>query len=424
LDRGHGPRPHGPCALRRLSGRVSHRDQHPRLHGLESFGGEWYHTSRWPEDGVDLAGKRVGVIGTGSTGIQVVPEVAKVAAHEYVFQRTPTYTMPNNNAPMDPERETDWKARYPQIRQESNYTPTGSPVVDAPAKGAMEVSAEERRAEFEKRWAEGHFNLMRSFNDLMTNKQAIEELCEFVRSKIRAVVKDPRTAEILSPRGFPIGAKRVAMNAGYLEAFNRPNVTLVDVRRAPIEGITATGIKTSDSEYELDVIIFATGFDAMTGGLTRLGVVGRGGMELAKKWEAGPQTYLGLATAGFPNFFFVTGPGSPSVLSNMITSIEQHVEWISDLIVHADEQQVSTVEVTPEAEDGWGEHCQEVGAKTLYLEADSWYVGANIPGKPRKLLPYVGGVGAYRTICDEVQADGYRGFLFTSSEADRMAAHG
>jgi cation diffusion facilitator CzcD-associated flavoprotein CzcO len=391
----------------------------PNFPGLQSFKGQWYHTSRWPEEGVDLRGKRVGVIGTGSTGVQVIAALAPEVEHLHAFQRTPVFCVPSNNAPMDPAEEAEWKSRYRELREESKYTPTGSPMRDFSDKAAFEVSEEERQAEFEKRWAQGHFNLMRSFKDLMTSEEANGALAEFVRGKIRAVVKDPKTAELLSPRGFPIGTKRVSMDpGGYYEAYNRDNVTLVDVHSAPIERITETGIATADAEYELDVIVFATGFDAMTGGLTRLGIVGRGGIDLAKKWENGPHTYLGLSTAGFPNFFFVTGPGSPSVLSNMITSIEQHVEWISDLVVYADDHGAATVEATPEAEEQWFEHCQEVGSKTLYLKANSWYVGANIPGKPRMLLPYVGGVGPYRRICDEVQAQGYRGFALTASGSE------
>jgi cyclohexanone monooxygenase len=218
------------------------------------------------------------------------------------------------------------------------------------------------------------------------------------------------------------------MDAGFYETFNRANVTLVDVKSAPIEGFTKTSLKTADAEYEVDVVVFATGFDAMTGGLTRMGVVGRDGLELKKKWEAGPATYLGLATTGFPNFFFVTGPGSPSVLSNVITSIEQHVEWIGDLVAYADERHATTVEATREAEESWGKHCREIGDKTLFSKANSWYVGANIPGKPRMLLPYVGGVGNYRAICEDVQADDYRGFAIATESCPasplRMRAAG
>jgi cyclohexanone monooxygenase len=395
----------------------------PEFPGLSDFRGEWYHTSQWPEGGVDLSGKRVGVVGTGSTGIQVIPELAKVASHLYVFQRTPSFTIPSNNVPMDPDRESDWKARYAELRAEARRTPTGSPLGRVPDKSAMEVSEDERIAEFERQWLNGHFNLMRSFNDLTTNEDSNESLADFVRSKIQGIVKDQKTAVLLSPRGFPIGTKRVCMDSGFYETFNRENVSLVDVRSAPIQGFSETALKTADNEYELDVVVFATGFDAMTGGLTRLGVIGRGGVELAKKWEGGPTTYLGLATVGFPNCFFVTGPGSPSVLSNVCTSIEQHVEWITDLIAHADEQGATTVEATAEAEDGWGEHCREIGAKTLFTKANSWYMGANIPGKPRMLLPYVGGVGKYGEICDEVRSDGYRGFAIASPDADPVLTH-
>jgi len=386
----------------------------PNFKGLDSFEGDWYHTARWPEEGVDLNGKRVGVIGTGSTGIQAVTTIAKQAGHLTVFQRTPNFSLPAWNRPLDPEVARKIKAGYRQRRQEARESPTGVPM-HFNDKMAVDVTAEERQREFEARWDYGGFLMLGAFADLVVTKEANDHAAEFVRAKIRQTVKDPEVAEKLLPRDHPIGTKRICVDTGYFETFNRDNVTLVDVRQSPIEEITPKGLRTADGEYELDVLVFATGFDAMTGALVNIDLRGREGELLAEKWAEGPRTYLGIATAGFPNLFIVTGPGSPSVLSNMVTSIEQHIEWIADCVAHLRDHDLDRIEASPDAEDGWGDHVNEVANFTLHPTANTWYNGANIPGKPRIFMPYVGGVGEYRKICDKVAANGYEGFELSAS---------
>ena len=384
----------------------------PDFKGIESFGGQWYHTSRWPKEGVDLAGKRVGVIGTGSTGIQAVPVIAEEAAHLYVFQRTPNYSLPTGNRPMDPEHEREWKANY-DLHRELDRSAYAARHVPAPDRSALVTSPEERERAFESAWGEGAFAMMLTFKDLRTSREANEMAAEFVREKIRGIVKDPAVAELLCPKDYPIGTKRLCLDSHYFETFNRDNVTLVDVKTHPIEEITPTGVRTAKESYDLDVLVFATGFDAMTGPLLRMNITGRDGLRLNEKWEHGPRTYLGIATAGFPNMFMITGPGSPSVLASMITAIEQHVDWIADAIVHLDKADLEVMEASPEAEDRWVEHVNEVADQTLYRFANSWYLGANIPGKPRVFMPYVGGFNVYRDKCDEVAANDYEGFTFS-----------
>jgi cyclohexanone monooxygenase len=387
--------------------------QVPDLEGLATFEGRWYHTGHWPHDGVDFAGQRVGVIGTGSSAIQSIPIIARQAAHLVVFQRTPNFSLPARNAPLDPEYERWLKAHYPEHRRKARESRTGM-VIELNDKPALEAVPEERQHQYEARWARGGFGLMAAFSDLGTNKDANDTAAEFIRSKIRQTVHDAAVAEALSPRDHPIGTKRICIDTDYYATFNRDNVTLVDLRKAPIEAITPKGLRTRDAAYELDSIVFATGFDAMTGPLFRIDIRGRAGGTLKQKWAEGPRTYLGIATAGFPNLFTITGPGSPSVLSNMIVSIEQHVDWIADCIAYLREHDVAAIEATVEAEDGWVAHVDEVANVTLYPLANSWYVGANIPGKPRIFMPYVGGVGAYRRRCDDVAANGYAGFALSS----------
>ena len=381
----------------------------PNFPGMETFQGQWYHTSRWPKEGVDLGGKRVGIVGTGSTGIQAIPVLAEQAAHLHVFQRTPNYSLPSNNKAMDPDFEADWKRRYPEHRQAARESRGGVELPLFPDRSALSVSEEERNAVYESAWG-NYTALLTCFNDIGINKEANETAAEFVRNKIRHTVKDPAVADLLAPRDYPIGTKRICIDTNYFETYNRDNVTLVDVRTKPIVEITPTGVRTADASYDLDVLVFATGFDAMTGPLVRMNVVGKGGLPLAKKWEAGPRTYLGLQSVGFPNLFMITGPGSPSVLSNMTTSIEQHVEWVAAAIDHLRANALDLMEPTIEAEDRWVDHVNEVAHMTLFPEANSWYLGANIPGKPRVFMPYIGGVGAYRVKCDEVVANGYEGF--------------
>jgi cation diffusion facilitator CzcD-associated flavoprotein CzcO len=386
----------------------------PAIPGLDRFAGEWYHTGRWPHEGVDFTGRRVGLIGTGSTGIQATPVIAAQADHLTVFQRTPNYTVPARNAPLAAERAAEIKANYPAIREHARNSYGGFPF-DPSHRSALEVSPEERQATYEQLWEEGGFKfLFGSFYDLLINEEANETASEFIRGKIREIVRDPEVAETLAPRDHPYGSKRPPIDTGYFETFNRANVSLVDLRAEPIEEITERGVRTAVREHPLDVIVFATGFDAMTGALLKMDIRGRGGRSLRDKWADGPCSYLGLQIAGFPNLFTITGPGSPSVLSNMPVSIEQHVEWISDCITHVRDTSGATIEATAEAEAAWVDHVAELADLTLFSKANSWYLGANIPGKKRVFMPYVGGVANYRQRCDEVTAGGYEGFAISA----------
>jgi cyclohexanone monooxygenase len=379
----------------------------PKFPGIESFRGAKYHTGNWPHEPVDFTGKRVAVIGTGSSAIQSIPIIAQQAKQLFVFQRTPNYSIPAHNGPVDPETERRVRANYPAYRAEAAQHPFGADFRDNP-NSAFSVSAEERTAEYERRWAYGGLGFLGAYGDLMFDARANETAAEFIRGKIRAIVKDPATAELLCPK-TPVGCKRLCVDTGYYDAYNRPNVTLVDVSKAPIERLTPAGLVTGGREYAVDCIVFATGFDAMTGALTRVDIRGRGGRALRDKWEAGPTTYLGVATAGFPNLFMVTGPGSPSVLSNMLPSIEQHVNWITACIEHLAARGAKTIDARPEAETAWVAHVNEVAHTSLYPRCNSWYLGANVPGKPRVFMPYLG-FPAYVAKCNEVVARGYEGF--------------
>ena len=388
----------------------------PDIAGLDAFTGEHYHTGNWPHEGVDFTGKRVGVIGTGSSGIQSIPVIAEQADQVYVFQRTPNFSIPAHNRPLTPEEDAEVKANYATRRHEARHSSFGTNFI-VNNQSALEVSPEERLAEYERRWEHGGLNFLVGFNDLIFNPDANETAAEFVRDKIRQTVRDPETAEALLPDDHPIGTKRICADTHYYETFNRDNVTLVNLRQTPIEHITEGGIRTQGSEYDLDVIVFATGFDAMTGALANIDIRGQDGQALKDKWQDGPRSYLGLMSAGFPNLFTITGPGSPSVLSNMIVSIEQHVEWIAECLAHMQQHELERIEATPEAEDGWVEHVNAVAHMTLFPHAKSWYMGANIPGKPRIFMPYVGGVGAYRQKCDEVASEGYSGFALHKQQS-------
>ena len=385
--------------------------QLPKFPGLEDFRGAWYHTGHWPHEGVDFTGQRVGVIGTGSSAIQSIPIIAGQAAHLFVFQRTPNFSIPARNAPLDPDVERRIKETYAEHRRLARESRIGF-VVERREEPALAVPPDEREREYEARWRRGGLGFAATFPDLLTSREANETAAEFFRAKIRAIVRDPAVAAALTPRDYPVGTKRLCVDTNYYDTFNRDNVTLVDVRTSPIEAITADGVRTRDRAYTLDSLVFATGFDAMTGALLRIEVRGRGGQTLRAKWADGPRTYLGLTIAGFPNFFTITGPGSPSVLSNMIVSIEQHVDWIADCVESLRAQGRTAIEPTAEAENTWVAHVNEIGNMTLYPLADSWYVGANIPGKPRIFMPYIGGVAVYRQICDAVAAKGYDGFEF------------
>lgn len=385
----------------------------PEFPGAEEFQGESYHTGDWPHTGVDFTGKRVGVIGTGASGIQSVPVIAEHAGHLTVFQRTPNFTIPAANRPMDPEFERQWKENYREWRRKGRESMAGIPYPASQA-SALDITEDERRKVFESAWTNGGFSfLFGTFGDIIVTEEANKTAADFVREKIDEIVEDPAVAEMLKPTTYPLGTKRLPLDTDYYKTFNRPNVTLVDLRRTPLEKITAKGIRTTDQEYELDIIVYATGFDALTGPLFNLNIRGRNGMPLQEKWSEGPRTYLGLGTSGFPNLFTITGPGSPSVLTNMPVAIEQHVEWIADCIKKLEEQGVQTIEATREAEEAWTEHVQEVANQTLYPKAASWYMGANIPGKPRIFMPYVGGLHNYEAKCEDVAAKNYEGFQLT-----------
>jgi cyclohexanone monooxygenase len=378
--------------------------------GAENFRGATYRTSQWPHEGVDFTGQRVAIIGTGSSAIQSIPQIAKQATHLTVFQRTPNFSLPANNGPVDEERIRDWKAHRESYRARQRESDFGNVAIEASDVPALSVSEDERRRRYEECWQIGGFAMLGAYGDLLKDLPANDTAAEFVREKIRGLVRDPAVAEKLMPRNHPISTKRPCVDIGYFETYNRDNVTLVDLNETPIETITATGVRTTATEYEVDSLVLAIGFDAMTGALNAIDIRGRGGLRLAKKWEHGPRTYLGLMVAGFPNLFLVTGPGSPSVLSNMIVSIEQHVEWISECIGHVRDRQLGAIEATRSAEDEWVAHVNEEGEKTLYPLANSWYVGANVPGKPRVFMPYIGGFGVYREKCEAVAANGYAGF--------------
>jgi len=382
----------------------------PPIPGLERFAGELHHTGLWPHEGVDVAGKRVGVIGTGSSAVQAIPIIAAEAAQLTVFQRTANFSVPAWNAQLEPEAIRDRKARYDLFRRKARTTPAGNPWNEG-SQSVWAVTPEEREREFEERYAVGGFCLHAAYSDLFSDPAANELVCEFVRDKIRERVHDPEIAELLCPYDHPLGAKRMCVDTDYFETYNRPNVRLVSIRETPIDEITETGLRVAGEEFTFDTIVLGTGFDAMTGALLAVDLRGRGGLSLREKWSDGPRSSLGLTIAGFPNLFTVTGPGSPSVLSNMMVSIEQHVDWIVRCIAHLRDTGIATIEPTGAGEDAWVEHVREVGDASLYPRAKSWYMGANIPGKPRVLLPYVGGVGRYREICDSVAERGYDGFL-------------
>jgi cyclohexanone monooxygenase len=393
----------------------------PDFKGLDGFKGDTYHTGHWPHEGVDLSGKRVGVIGTGSSAIQAIPVMAEQARELIVFQRTPNFSIPSRNSPMTDHYEQSWKTVYPEKRAAARVMRSGI-LYHINPKSAVEVEAAERRREYEERWEAGGTAFMAAFFDLVLDRRSNDTAADFVREKIRAIVQDPDTAELLAPKGYPIGTKRICVDTEYFATYNRPNVKLVDVRSTPITEITPDGLRTGDTEYALDVIVFATGFDAMTGALAKIDIRGVDGVALRDEWAAGPRTYLGLMSAGFPNLFMITGPGSPSVLSNMIVSIEQHVEWLTDCIAHLSARGLSRIEPTPEAQDNWVAHVNEVAHRTLYPHANSWYMGANVPGKPRVFMPYIGGVGVYRQTCADIAANGYEGFRLTPQRQETDAA--
>lgn len=383
----------------------------PKIPGLEEFAGPTYHTGNWPHEGVDFTGKTVGVIGTGSSAIQSIPIMAQQARHLTVFQRTANYTVPAHNGPLDPEYVRQVKANYREIRRRAKTKPAGIDFTINPA-SAIATPEAERRREFEARWAYGGLGFMASFSDLLLNDESNKTAADFVKSKILEVVKDPKTAEILAPKNI-IGCKRLCVDTGYWATFNRPNVTLVDIGDEPIERITANGLRAGGREFTFDCLVLATGFDAMTGALLKVDFRGRGGVTLKERWSEGPKTYLGLTVAGFPNLFMITGPGSPSVLTNMLPSIEQHVDFIADCLETLRARGRTVIEAEPQAQEAWVGHVGETSNITLRSTCSSWYVGANIPGKPRVFMPYIGGLPAYIQACEKVVANGYEGFALS-----------
>ena len=385
----------------------------PDFPGLNDFGGDWYHTGQWPHEGVDFTGKRVGMIGTGSTGIQAAPVIAAAAKHLTVFQRTANYSVPARNAPLTAEFRQYVKEHAGDIRAVTRETLNGM-AFRIEERRAVDTPPEEREKIYEAAWERGGLQFRAAFQDMMIDMRANDTAAAFVKRKIRSIVKDPKTAAILSDIDHPYAAKRPPIDTNYFETYNRPNVTLVDLRQAPIDRISRAGICTTEAEYPVNIIVFATGFDAMTGPMLRMDIRGRGGVALRDVWQAGPRNYLGLQVAGFPNLFTITGPGSPSVLCNMPVAIEQHADWITDCIRHLRDSGLERIEPRTDAVDKWVAEVNEMAHKTvLPLAKHSWYLGANIPGKPRVFMPYAGGMVRYRQICADVAARGYAGFMLS-----------
>jgi cation diffusion facilitator CzcD-associated flavoprotein CzcO len=385
----------------------------PAIPGLQDFKGDWYHTGQWPREGVDFAGKRVGMIGTGSTGIQAAPVIASQARHLTVFQRTANYSVPARNAPLTSEFKQYIKQNAAEIRATTRETYNGM-AFKVEDRKAVETRPEDREKIYEAAWERGGLQFRAVFQDMLVSKAANDTAAEFIKRKIRAIVKDPETAAILSDIDHPYAAKRPPIDTDYFETYNRSNVILVDVKATPILRISEAGVCTTGAEYPVDILVFATGFDAMTGPLLRMDIRGRDGLALKTVWDAGPRNYLGLQVAGFPNLFTITGPGSPSVLCNMPVAIEQHVDWITNCIGDMRSRGLQRIEARPEAVEKWVAEVNELAGRTLLpLATHSWYLGANIPGKPRVFMPYAGGMVRYREICQEVAARNYEGFALS-----------
>ena len=386
----------------------------PEFEGRDSFAGRSFHTGQWPHEGVDFTGRRVGVIGTGSSAVQSIPIIADQAKELLVFQRTPTYSVPAQNRPLDPGDVAQIKESYAEFRAANRLMPGafGSRTPPRGEESVLDADPAERDELFRSRWEYGGFGLLGAYGDVMLNQDANQIAAQFVRDRIHDIVKDPHAAELLSPT-HTIGCKRLVIDTNYFDTFNRPNVTLVDISRDPVDRITPRGLVTGGVEYELDDIVFATGFDAMTGTLLKLDIRGRNGVTLRDAWSAGPRTYLGLSVVGLPNFFTISGPGSPSVLTNMIVSIEQHVDWIANCISHMRANGLVSIEPTQEAQDTWVETVNVIADFTLYPSCNSWYLGANVPGKSRVFMPYIG-FPSYVEKCDQVVANNYEGFLLST----------
>ena len=390
----------------------------PDIPGMARFAGQILHTGAWPHACVDFSGQRVGVIGTGSSGIQVIPAIARQAKKLVVFQRTANFSIPAWNAPLAPEVQQAWKASYREHRARAREVGT---LYEFSDRAASQASAEERTREYERRWNQGGVNFVHAFNDLMVDRRSNDTISDFVRARIRAIVKDPQVAESLCPKDHPLGTKRICVDTGYFETYNRDNVELVDLKQTPIVEVTATGVCTSSATYTLDAIVCATGYDALTGAVLNIDIRGTGGLSLSQKWADGPRTYLGLMTSGFPNLFIITGAGSPSVLVNMVVGIEHHVEWICDCLQYLRDHGLARIEATKPAEDRWVEHVNQAADRTLFPLANSWFLGANIPGKPRVFMPYVAKIGVYRKECQQVADNGYEGFALAPTRLKEIS---
>ncbi len=384
----------------------------PDIPGVADFAGEIYHTARWPQEPVDFEGKRVGIIGTGSSGVQAIPMIAKAATQLVVFQRTPNFSVPARNRPLTDEDHKSFDEgleTYLASLEQSDFgrVPPTAFTAEVPPRDVQ-------WARYEQLWQEGGSGgFLKAFPNILVHPDVNEVCADFVRQKIRETVKDPKTAVALSPSGYPFGVKRLCVDTDYFDTYNRPNVELVNLREEPIAKITADGVDTTSRHFDLDALVFATGFDAVTGALLAVDIRGRDGATLKDAWSEGPRTYLGLTVTGFPNLFTITGPGSPSVIGNVITNCEYHIDWIAECLTHMRRHDLVTIEPDGEAQAAWGEHVAEVADRTLFPKANSWYLGVNIPGKPRVFMPYIG--EGYRTTCKEIVEDGYRGFRFSST---------
>ncbi|MDB5652572.1 MAG: cyclohexanone monooxygenase [Tardiphaga sp.] len=394
----------------------------PEFKGMGDFRGPVYHTGHWPHATVDFTGLRVGVIGTGSSAIQSIPLIAEQASELIVFQRTANFSVPARNAPLTEEERASWRQDYAELRRRAREDMKNGIVQQVPDRGAHEDPDEVRQQKYAARWNSGGLTFMGVYNNLVLERSANDTAANFIRDRIAEIVENPETAKLLQPNDHPVGSKRICVDTDYYTTFNRPNVKLVDIRSHPIERIVPGAVRSGGQDYPVDALVLATGFDAMTGSVAKIEIRGRHGQALNDKWAEGPRTYLGLMSAGFPNLFIITGPGSPSVLSNMIVSIEQHVDWIADCLAYMRDRGVQSMEATRQAEDNWVAHVNEVAQNTLYPQANSWYMGANIPGKPQIFMPYIGGVGVYRQICNDVAAKDYEGFAMQVAARPRAAA--
>ena len=379
----------------------------PNFDGLQNFKGDWYVTGEWPHEKLDFTSKKVAIIGTGSSAVQSIPVIAEEAKNLTVFQRSPNYTIPANNRPLTKKELSNAKSSYDQIREKAKYTRAGIGYNQFEERKLLDLSSEEIKKELNNRWKIGGQEIFTAgFTDVGVNVEANKIVADFVKSKIKEIVKDPNVAELLSPEDA-IGCKRLCADTNYFETYNRENVELIDLNSNPINSITENGILTNDKEFKFDSIIFATGFDAMTGALQAIDITGKNGKKLKQVWKDGPKSFLGLLINGFPNLFTVTGPGSPSVLTNMMVAIEQHVEWISDCINFLSKSNLNEVEADELFQIEWMDHIEEVAKNTLRYTCNSWYVGANVPGKKRVFMPYAGGFGKYREKCDEIAENNY-----------------